>query len=188
MQLVADPDAIYNSHGIPKLGQAETACSIYLGPQFHWTRQLEAAVYGLPVTLSLPSDFRVLPAARAAVEALCMEGGIDPGATSALTIAVHEAISNVIRHAHRNCPESYFQIHCLLASDRVEIRIVDEGEPFDLTAVPYLDPSELRFGGRGIYLMRTLMDELTCMSRGERGNVLRMVKFCERNSHRSHCS
>ena len=45
-------------------------------------------------------------------------------------------------------------------------------------AVPHLDPAELRVGGRGVYIMRTIMDELTCQPRGERGNVLRMVKRC----------
>ena len=60
--------------------------------------------------------------------------------------------------------------------------MLDEGAPFDLPAVPEMDPAELRIGGRGVFLMRTLMDELTCQPRGERGNVLRMVKFCAHNT------
>ena len=54
--------------------------------------------------------------------------------------------------------------------------MLDEGAPFDLDAVPYLDPAELRLGGRGVFLMRTLMDELSCQPREQRGNTLRMVK------------
>jgi anti-sigma regulatory factor (Ser/Thr protein kinase) len=45
-----------------------------------------------------------------------------------------------------------------------------------LNAVPPLDPSEVRVGGRGIFLMRSLMDELSIQPRQGRGNVLRMVK------------
>ena len=41
----------------------------------------------------------------------------------------------------------------------------------------HLDPSELRIGGRGVFLMRSIMDELTCQPRGEKGNALRMVKL-----------
>ena len=44
--------------------------------------------------------------------------------------------------------------------------------------MPHLDPAEVRIGGRGVFLMRKLMDELSCQPRGERGNTLRMVKRC----------
>jgi hypothetical protein len=42
--------------------------------------------------------------------------------------------------------------------------------------VPHLDPGEVRLGGRGVFLMRKLTDELSCQPRGARGNVLRLVK------------
>jgi serine/threonine-protein kinase RsbW len=74
------------------------------------------------------------------------------------------------------------QIACHLSRDAIEVRIHDEGEPFDLDNVPHLNPGELRIGGRGVYLMRTLMDELSCERRGDRGNTLRMVKRCGRVS------
>ncbi len=79
-------------------------------------------------------------------------------------------------HAHRGHPEATIQIQCFLHPDRIEVRLLDEGEPFDLATVPHLDPSELRIGGRGVFLMRALMDELSCQPRGEHGNTLRMVK------------
>ena len=64
-----------------------------------------------------------------------------------------------------------------LRPDALEIRLHDQGEPFDLDAVPHMDPAELRVGGRGVFLMRSLMDELSCRPRTpERGNVLCMVK------------
>ena len=63
-------------------------------------------------------------------------------------------------------------------AEGVEIRLLDEGAPFDLSAVPVLNPAELRIGGRGVFLMRALMDELSCQPRGEQGNTLRMVKHC----------
>ncbi len=137
-----------------------------------------------PLTLTLPSDLRFLSVARAFIESACHAGRIDSENTEAIVLAVHEAISNVIRHAHRDQANALLHIECYLAGDRVEICVLDEGEPFDLTAVPDMDPTELRIGGRGVFLMRTLMDELSCQRRGERGNVLRMVKFCARNKRR----
>jgi serine/threonine-protein kinase RsbW len=131
-----------------------------------------------PATLTLASDLSQLSVARRFVEGVCQAGGLDPAVTRAVVLATNEAVSNVIRHAHLHRPCARLQVQCLLAPDGVEVRILDEGEPFDLTAVPHLDPGEIRIGGRGVYLIRTLMDEVSCQPCGEQGNLLRMVKRC----------
>ena len=134
----------------------------------------------VPWTLTIPSDSRLLSLARHFVEAVCQVGGVPSADTEAIVLALHEAVHNVIRHAHQGNPQAHLQIQCHLCPDSVEIHLIDEGRPFDLAAVPYLDPSELRIGGRGVFLMRTLMDELVCQPRDGRGNTLRMVKRCSR--------
>jgi anti-sigma regulatory factor (Ser/Thr protein kinase) len=135
-----------------------------------------------PLSLTMASDLALLPVARAFVEAACRAGGLDRSTTYSIVLAVNEAISNVIRHAHQDLPQAELQIHCRFHPDAVEIQILDEGKPFDLSAVPHLDPGEIRIGGRGVFLMRTLMDELSCQPRGQRGNALRMLKRCRRES------
>ena len=133
-----------------------------------------------PLTLTLPSDLRLLSVARTFVEAVCKVGGFDQATTDAIVLATNEATSNVIRHAHQGRPEACFQIRCRFCPEGLEICLLDEGAPFDLMAVPHLNPAEIRVGGRGVFLMRRLMDELSCQAQGERGNVLRMVKHCGR--------
>jgi serine/threonine-protein kinase RsbW len=131
-----------------------------------------------PLTLSLPSDLRFLAVARTFVEAVCQVGGLDRGATTAVVLATNEAVSNVIRHANAGLANAKLQLQCRFQPDGLEICVLDEGAPFDLEAVPHLNPAEIRIGGRGVFLMRTLMDELSCGPRGEGGNALRMVKRC----------
>ncbi len=131
-----------------------------------------------PWTLTIPSDLQLLTLARSFVEGVCRVAGFDERATRAIVMATDEATNNVIRHAHRDHPEAQLQIQCHFVDDGIEVRVLDEGAPFDITAVPHLDPAELRVGGRGVFLMRALMDELSCHPRGERGNLLRMVKRC----------
>jgi serine/threonine-protein kinase RsbW len=131
-----------------------------------------------PLTLTIPSDLRLLAIARGFVREACRVAGLDEATTNAIVLATHEATGNAIRHAHQGYPEAQIQIRCWLHPDTVEIHILDEGAPFDLNSVPNLDPAELRIGGRGVFLMRTLMDELSCHPRGERGNTVRMVKRC----------
>ena len=129
-----------------------------------------------PWNLTIASDLRLLPLVRAFIEGACQAAGCDARTTDAVVMATDEAVNNVMRHAHRGHPEATLQIQCFLHPDSIEVRLLDEGAPFDLAAVPHLDPSELRIGGRGVFLMRSLMDELSCQPRGAHGNTLRMVK------------
>lgn len=129
-----------------------------------------------PLVLTLPSDLCHVAQARDFVMAVCQAAGFDSESAHSLALAVHEAIRNVIRHAHRDCVETPLELRCFPCADRIEVHILDEGDPFDLTSVLPLDPGEVRLGGRGLFLMRKLTDELSCERRGERGNVLRLVK------------
>jgi serine/threonine-protein kinase RsbW len=133
-----------------------------------------------PWTLTIASDLRLLALARAFVEAVCQSLGLDETTTHAIVLATDEATNNIMRHAHHGRPDATLQIQCIPTPDGVEVHLHDEGDPFDICAVPRLDPAELRIGGRGVFLMRALMDELTTQPRGERGNTLRMVKRCQR--------
>jgi anti-sigma regulatory factor (Ser/Thr protein kinase) len=129
-----------------------------------------------PWSLTIPSDLRLLALARAFVEAICQVAGFDERATHAIVLASDEGTNNAMRHAHAGRPDAPLQIQCFIRPDGFEVRIHDEGEPFDLDAVEPLDPAECRAGGRGVFLMRKLMDELTCEARPQGGNTLRMVK------------
>jgi serine/threonine-protein kinase RsbW len=131
-----------------------------------------------PLTLTIPSDLHMLPVARAFVEAVGQAAGLDEPTVYTLVLVTGEAVSNVIRHAHRDRPDAQLQLQCFLRDDGFEIHLSDEGEPFDIGNVPALDPAEVRVGGRGVFLMRNLLDELVCQPRGDRGNTLRMVKRC----------
>jgi serine/threonine-protein kinase RsbW len=118
----------------------------------------------------------MLSVARAFVGAVCQVCDLDKNTVHAIVLATGEAVSNVMRHAHQDRPGALLQLKCRLLSEGVEILLFDEGEPFDITLVPHLDPGEMRVGGRGVFLMRALMDELSSQPREGRGNILRMVK------------
>src|ERR1700747_3134104 len=105
-----------------------------------------------PFSLTIPSELRLLPVARQFVEAVCQAGGLDAAAVNAVVLAVKEATSNVIRHAHRDRPATPLHVQCRILSDGVEVQLLDEGPAFDLDTVPHLDPGEVRVGGRGVYL------------------------------------
>lgn len=129
-----------------------------------------------PLTLTIPSDSRMLSVARAFVEAACQIGTLEKPLTHAVVMAAGEAFTNIIRHAHRGRTDAKLQVQCWVSSEAIELQFHDEGEPFDVATVPHYEPGELRIGGRGVYLMRRVMDELCSSPRPGGGNILRMVK------------
>jgi serine/threonine-protein kinase RsbW len=93
-----------------------------------------------------------------------------------IEIAVREALANALVHGNRENPDKHIDITCRCSMDgEVFITVRDEGDGFNSLAVP--DPTDpqnqLLTHGRGVYLMKSLMDEV---SFEERGNVVRMRK------------
>jgi serine/threonine-protein kinase RsbW len=127
-------------------------------------------------SLTVPTDPRMLSVVRTFLEAACQALQIDRRAMHAVVLAGGEAVINIIRHAHRDKPEAQIQLQMHVTADGIILDLEDEGDPFDLDAVPHLEPGELRLGGRGVYMMRALMDQVSCQPRGLGGNQLRMVK------------
>ena len=91
---------------------------------------------------------------------------------------MHEAVQNIMRHAHSDRPMALIQVQVIPLEQGLEVRLIDEGDRFDVAGVPHLEPGELRIGGRGVFLMRRMMDHVQSEARTPQGNVLRMVKWC----------
>ena len=127
-------------------------------------------------TLTLPSDPRMLTVARSFVEAVCQACDLDRPLRHALVMATGEAVTNIVRHAHRDLPHAELAMQVHITSSEVVLTFLDQGAPFDLSRVPQLPPGEVRVGGRGVYMLRALMDDVSCAPRGDQGNVLRLVK------------
>jgi len=80
-----------------------------------------------------------------------------------IELALREALANAIVHGNREHPRKLVYVKCRCTTDGdVLITIADEGYGFNNDAVP--DPTSpanrQQTYGRGIYLMRTLMDEV----------------------------
>jgi serine/threonine-protein kinase RsbW len=131
-------------------------------------------------SLTLPSDPRMLSVARTFVEAVGQACSLDRSIIHAVVTATGEAVTNIIRHAHRDLPLAQIHLQFQVLAETVVLVFRDQGEPFDIALVPHMSPGELRIGGRGVFLMRALMDEVICEPclPGQRGNTLRLVKRC----------
>ena len=91
-----------------------------------------------------------------------------------LNLVLTEAMANAIQHANEGDPEKEVHIEISTVSQRLIIRVFDFGPGFDVEQ--YIKPRHpLEENGRGIYLIHTIMDEISYNST-EEGHVLEMVK------------
>jgi len=110
------------------------------------------------------------------IDAVCKLAGFDDQTRYEIVLAINEACSNVIAHAYRGERQHPITLECSVSAEGLDVRIRDEGHQFDFDGIPELDPTELRAGGRGVFLMRRYLDDVSCTARPEGGNELRMFK------------
>jgi serine/threonine-protein kinase RsbW len=91
-----------------------------------------------------------------------------------LNLVLTEAMANAIKHANEGDPEKEVHIEISIVDQRLFIRVFDFGQGFDVKQ--YRKPRHpLDEHGRGIYLMHTIMDEISYRPT-KNGNVLEMHK------------
>lgn len=99
------------------------------------------------------------------------------GGEADIELALHEALANAAIHGNSgsSCKRIYVTCRCYMDGE-VSITVRDEGRGFDSSALrdPTFQENVLFTHGRGIYLMKTLMDEV---SFEEGGSVVRMRKL-----------
>lgn len=106
---------------------------------------------------------------------LAREQGESDTLAQNLNVVLTEAMSNAIRHAHEDDPDKTVHISISIAEDELCIRVYDHGQGFDLNSLPEGGPQELEERGRGIYIIRCLMDTVS-YRRSREYNVLEMWK------------
>ena len=83
-----------------------------------------------------------------------------------LVIAVTEALINAIVHGNKNDPGKKVYVEIIVNSLNITVKIKDEGTGFDISSIPDPTASEniLKEHGRGIYIIKSLVDSFECNS------------------------
>lgn len=118
---------------------------------------------------------RFLSIVRAAVEQIGMVYGLTDDSCRGVTLAVDEAVANIIRHAYKNSYDGEIEFSCRAVADQLEFTLVDRGEPADPARICAKPLDEISLSGRGTHLMKATMDEMH-YERIPRGNQLRLIK------------
>ena len=93
-------------------------------------------------------------------------------------MAVREAVTNAVVHGNQEDETKTIEVNFNCLEHALEIEVKDQGGGFDPTTVP--DPTDgeniLKPSGRGIFLMRSFMDDVQWSARPEGGTSVRLVK------------
>jgi serine/threonine-protein kinase RsbW len=110
--------------------------------------------------------------------------GIVNPQTSNLFVALDEAFVNAVKHGNKFDSRKLVRVTADVSPEEARFTIEDEGEGFDVSAIPDpLDPENLfKTSGRGVLFIYSIMDEVKY---NERGNRLTMVKKNETSKTRS---
>ena len=127
-------------------------------------------------TFELEAESGRLPSFRIELRELLQGAQCDEKAIGEVVLAVQEALTNIVRHAYGG-KTGKIEVTFRDRGDRIEIGLQDFGKKFDPLKFPEPELPPKKPGGLGIYLMKTLMDEVTYSPECKEGNLLQLVKY-----------
>jgi serine/threonine-protein kinase RsbW len=134
------------------------------------------------IHLELHSTTDELDHVQHVAEEVCRQVGLDEETLHWTSMAVRECVINAITHGNKSDASKMVAVNFSVEERGVERSLVvtvrDEGQGFDASAItnPLAPENILSTNGRGIFLVRQFMDEVTFQRTPEGGTEVRMRK------------
>lgn len=127
--------------------------------------------------LRLDSVISSVDAAELCAKGLAREGGYGEEQVDRLGMAVREAAANAVTHGNAYSADKSVHFSVEMNDGRLVVKLRDEGEGFDLNEVP--DPTSvenlLKASGRGLLMMRALVDEVDVRNASPSGTEVVLI-------------
>ncbi|MFI6577798.1 ATP-binding protein [Nocardiopsis sp. NPDC050513] len=119
--------------------------------------------------LRLPSTLASVEAAEEWAWRIADASGLDGDGRHRLGLAVREAVANAVLHGNRSDPGRFVDLRLREEGDRLRVEVGDDGEGFTPSAAvdrpDHRAPVDLSPSGRGVAIIRRLVDEFTVTRR-----------------------
>lgn len=130
------------------------------------------------VRLDVASRIEMLETIQTVISHLASVVGFDEDASHYMSVAIRESVVNAIRHGNKMDESKRVLLEFVLHPAALEVRVEDEGSGFDPDAVPdpVAEENLLKAYGRGIFFMKSFMDEVGYAFPEQGGTRVTMVK------------
>ncbi len=125
------------------------------------------------VELRVPCKAEWVALARLSVAAVASRLHFSIDEIEDIKLAVAEACTNAIQHAHGS---SYIEIRCEALNEGLRIQVRDYGRGTRPDSIRSRELEDERVGGLGVFLIRSLMDDVSYDVHPEQGTQLIMTK------------
>jgi serine/threonine-protein kinase RsbW len=131
------------------------------------------------VERSLDSTLESVDSAEELALGVAQRAGFDDDDLMKIGMAVRESMVNAVVHGNRYNANKKVRFSARQDGDRLTVRVTDQGEGFDPETLPDpLAPENLmRTSGRGIFLIRSFMDEFDIRRQEQGGMEVTLVKY-----------
>lgn len=129
------------------------------------------------IEIKVPSDPKLLKIVRCGINHLCDVCGFTKEDSHAITLAVDEAASNIIKHAYQGQKDKPIIVNCRVLEDRLEIVLRDFGIKADLNKIKSRKLEDVRPGGLGVHFIKSTMDVVIYDNSLQDGNQLILAKY-----------
>lgn len=125
-------------------------------------------------SISFLSDINNVTLAENFIDSLSSQNNISEELYGNILIATVEAVANAIKHGNRQDLTKYVFLDAEIEDGKLYISVKDEGMGFDPNALPdpTLPENIMKFSGRGVYLIKSLSDD---MEFSEGGTLLKIT-------------
>jgi serine/threonine-protein kinase RsbW len=140
------------------------------------------------VRIEFGSAFDMLDFVQVVSDHIGRMAGLDEDSLHWVSVAVRESVVNAIKHGNKHDETKRVIVEFtpvpINEPEELVIRVEDEGEGFDPDDIadPLAPENILKSSGRGIFLIRSFMDDVQLRRGKERGMQVRMVKKVTRNA------
>ena len=137
---------------------------------------------GGTIRLQIPSNYELLDFIQLVCDRLAALAALDEDATHWIGVAVRESVINAIKHGNREDYDKLvtveFSLMPVAGPTEFVVRVLDQGQGFDAEEIadPLAPENILKSSGRGIFFMRSFMDDVVLRRASEGGMEVRMVK------------
>ena len=129
------------------------------------------------ISLTVPSLPAYVSVVRLAISAMASRCGFDIEAIEDIKVAVAEAVTNAVIHSSKQKSETIkIDSKYDYLKRELRIKIEDQGPGFDMKHIKTPDISRLESGGLGLFIIRSIMDEVKLNTTMGQGTSIVMVK------------